>query len=52
MLTSRITEGENCHFKPPLWRLVFALVGRLTLKSLTLKFVWLLYVSYNSQINK
>jgi len=52
MLTSRITEGENRSFKSPLWRSVFGLAGLLTLKSLTLHFVWLLYMSYNSQMNK
>jgi len=39
-------------FKSPLWRSVFALVGLLTFNSLTLDFVWLLYVSYNSLMNK
>jgi len=52
MLTSRITEGENQIFKSPLWRSVFGLVGLLALKSLTLDFVCLLYVTYNSQMNK
>jgi len=51
MKTSSITEGENRNFKSPLWRSVFALVGLLTLKSLTLDFVWLQYMSYNSQMN-
>jgi len=46
MLTSRITVGENRML--PLWRSVFALVGLLT----PLDFVWLLYVTYNSQMNK
>jgi len=52
MLTSRITEGEKRNFKSPLWRLVFGLAGLLTLESLTLHFVWLLYISYNSQKKK
>jgi len=50
--TSRITEGENRNFKSPLWWSVFTLFGLLTLISLTLYFVWLLYVSYNNQMNK
>jgi len=36
----------------PLWRLVFGLVGLLTLNSLNLDFVWLLSVTYNSQMKK
>jgi len=43
----------NC--KAPLWRSVFvecSLVGLLTLILLTLDFVWLLYLSYNCQMNK
>jgi len=43
-LTSRIAERESR--KSPLWWLVSALVGILTLNSLTLDFVWLLYMSY------
>jgi len=42
--TSRITEGENRNLKSPLWWSVFVLVGLLT--SLTLDFIWLLYLSY------
>jgi len=52
MLTSRVTEGENRNLKSPLWRSVFALVGLLTLNSLTLDVVWLQCMSYNSQMNK
>jgi len=51
MLPSRITEGENRNLKSPSWCSVFALVGLLTL-TLTLHFVWLLYMNYNSQMNK
>jgi len=53
MFPSRITEEENFrNFRSPLWRSVFVLVGLLTLTSLTLDFVWLLYLSYISQIIK
>jgi len=44
--TSRITKGENRNLKSPLWWSVFVLVGLLTLTSLTLDFIWLLYLSY------
>jgi len=55
MLTSRITEGKkkkNHNFKSPLCRSVFASVGQFTLMFYTLDFVWLLYLSYNFQMNK
>jgi len=52
MLTSRITDGEIFLSHSLLWRSVFALVGLLTLKLLTLDLVWLLYLSYNTQTNK
>jgi len=45
-------KEKNRNFKSPLWRSVFALVGLLTLNSLTLYFVWLLSVTYNSQMKK
>jgi len=48
MITSRIPEGENRNFKSPLWRSGFALVGLLTLKSLTLDFVWLILCLYTT----
>jgi len=46
MLTSRITEGENCNY------LVTIVVISVIFSSLTLYVVWLLYVNYNSQMNK
>jgi len=52
MLTSEITGGENRNLKSPLWWWLCVLVGLLTLTSLTLDFVWLLYVCANSQMNK
>jgi len=48
MLASGITEGENRNLKSPLWRSVFALVGIMPLKLLTLEVVWLLYETHNS----
>jgi len=43
MLTSRITEGENRNLT---LNQCLVLVGLLTLKTLTLSFVWLLYLRY------
>jgi len=52
MLISESLKEKIIIVMLPLWRSVFALVGFLTLKSFTLDFVWLLYLSYNSQMNK
>jgi len=41
MLTNRITEGEKVIFLSH-YRAVFALVGLMTLKILTLDFAWLM----------
>jgi len=46
MLQAESLKEKITNCKSPLWRSLFALVGLLTLKLLTLDFVWLLYLSY------
>jgi len=48
MVTSRITEGENRNLQVTIMEISMCFVGLLTLNSLTLDFIWLLYMSYIS----